>query len=253
MRKWVLLIALCCLVVTLKAAEYSFSNRKLLNQVQEYRKQHEHQIIGEFFELLAIPNVSADQENIRRNAKFIKKLMEKRGLEAQVIETPGNPVVYGELKVPAAAHTLLFYMHYDGQPVDPSQWTDSKPFKPVFRPGKMRAGTSAPKPFPLPAANEPFNEEWCLYGRSTSDDKAPIICLLTTIDAINKAGYTFRNNLKFIFEGEEEVGSPNLGTFLKQNKELLKADVLFMCDGPAYFSGDPTIFFGVRGITSLEM
>ncbi|MCP5054724.1 MAG: M20/M25/M40 family metallo-hydrolase, partial [bacterium] len=128
------------------------------------------------------------------------------------------------------------------------------PVKPVLRPGKLKkAGTNDPKPIPLPKPGESFNENWRLYGRSTSDDKAPLIGLMTALDALKKSGIPLKNNIKFIFEGEEEAGSTNLKGFLEKNKELLKADVLLMCDGPAYFSGATTIFFGVRGITTFEI
>jgi acetylornithine deacetylase/succinyl-diaminopimelate desuccinylase-like protein len=236
-----------------EAGKKGVSKKELLNRVRQHRKSHEHEIIGEFIELLSIPNVSADKKNVRKNALFITSLMKKHGVDARVLETRGNPVVYGELNAPGATRTLLFYVHYDGQPVDPSKWIDSKPFQPVLRPGKLKAGTASPKPIPFPAPGRSFEKNWRLYARATSDDKAPIICLLTAIDALKASGIPLKNNLKFIFEGEEEAGSTNLRPFLEKNKALLKTDVLFMCDGPCYFSGDPTFFFGVRGIASIEI
>ncbi|MGB8952047.1 MAG: M20/M25/M40 family metallo-hydrolase [Candidatus Aminicenantales bacterium] len=221
--------------------------------VQEYRKSHEHEILQEFLNLLSIPNVSADRMNIRRNAEFIRDLMAKRGIAARLIETQGNPVVFGELRVPNAEKTLMFYVHYDGQPVDPSKWTDSQPFEPVLRPGKLEAGSDAPKPISSPAKGEPFDEDWRIYARGSSDDRAPIVAILSAIDAFRSSGRPIGHNLKFIIEGEEEAGSPNLRPFLEQHKEMLKSDILFMCDGPGYYSSDPTLFFGVRGITSIEI
>jgi len=169
------------------------------------------------------------------------------------METGGNPVVYGEVIVPGATWTLGFYAHYDGQPVDPTEWTDSKPFEPVFRTGKLEAGTDIPKPIKLPQSSERFNEDWRIYARSASDDKAAVIALLSAVNAVKSAGFPLKNNLKFIFEGEEEAGSTNLRSFLEKHKEMLKSDVLFMCDGPVYYSGEPTLFFGVRGITTMEI
>ncbi len=147
----------------------------------------------------------------------------------------------------------MFYAHYDGQPVDPSQWTDSKPFTPVLRPGKLLAGSNQPKPIPFPQADAALKENWRIYARSTSDDKAPFVAILTALDALKASGIPLKNKLKFIFEGEEEAGSTHLRPFLEKHRSLLKADVLFMCDGPAYYSNDPTIFFGVRGITSVQI
>jgi acetylornithine deacetylase/succinyl-diaminopimelate desuccinylase-like protein len=223
------------------------------DSIRNYTKTHERLILKEFFELLSIPNVAHDSEHIRENAAFIKVMMEKRGVRTQVIETPGNPVIFGELKVKNASRTLLFYIHYDGQPVDPSQWTDSEPFKPVLRPGKLEPGTTNPKPVTLPPDTELIPGDWRIYARGAGDDKAPVIALLTAIDALNAGGATLKNNIKFILDGEEEAGSPNLPFFLEKHKDLLKADILFMCDGPAYYSGDPTLVYGVRGITSFSI
>ncbi len=225
----------------------------LLQAIRNYRKSHEHQIIREFTDLLSIPNVSSDRENIRKNAVFIQKMLTKRGIDARILETAGNPVVFGELKVPDAANTLLIYIHYDGQPVDPSKWTDTQPFQPALRPGKLLPGTREPNPIPFPDEGEPYDENWRIYARGSSDDRAPIIGYMTALDALRAAQIPLKNNLKFILEGEEEAGSINLRPFLEKHRDLLDCDVLFMCDGPAYYSGDPTLFFGVRGITSLEI
>jgi len=255
MRRCLLFAILCFCIIPITLDGQTFSKVELLSEVRNFRKAHEHSIIKEFFELLSIPNVSHDWESIQKNAIFIKKIMEKRDIHAQILETAGNPVIYGELKAKEAAATLtlMFYVHYDGQPVDPSKWTESEPFKPILRPGKMEAGSNIPKPIPFPSAEKHFPEEWRIYARSASDDKAPIIALLTAIDAIKNSGLPLKNNLKFIFEGEEEAGSPNLDSFLEKYKNLLKSDVLFMCDGPAYYSGDPTLIYGVRGITSISI
>ena len=258
-KSWIIIAILCFGLVTITLHGKEMSRKELLNDVRQYRLSHEHAIIVEFFKLLSIPNVWTDQEHIRENAVFIKKLMEKRGIAVQIIETPGNPVIYGELNTGSAAdtapdaQTLLFYIHYDGQPVDPSKWIDSQPFQPVLRPGKMEAGSTTPKPIPLPSGQEHFQEDWRIYARSASDDKAPIIAILTALDAIKAAGFPLKHHIKFILEGEEEGGSQNLASFLEKNKQLLTADVLFLCDGPGYFSGDPTLMYGARGITSLAI
>jgi acetylornithine deacetylase/succinyl-diaminopimelate desuccinylase-like protein len=257
MRHTVVITMLCWAfsALVLLGQSQSLSKKQLFHEVRNYRQTHEHAIVKEFFELLALPNGSGDRENIRGNVAFIKKQMEDRGIRVQVMETPGNPVLYGELEAEAVtgAKTLLFYVHYDGQPVDPSKWIDSEPFRPVLRPGKMEAGMTTPKPIPLPSPGEPFNEEWRIYARSASDDKAPIIAILSALDALKHAGIPLKHHLKFILEGEEEAGSPNLRFFLEKHRHLLSADLLLLCDGPAYFSGDPTLIYGVRGITSISI
>ncbi len=232
---------------------YPAEPQNMLQSVRQYRQTHEHEILKEFIQLLSIPNVSADTDNIRRNAEFIKEMMHKRGIEARIMETKGNPVIFSELSVPGATQTLMFYAHYDGQPVDPENWTGTHPFEPALRPGKLIPGTSDPAPIPSPDQGTSFNQDWRIYARGSSDDRAPVIGLLTAIDALRSAGISLRSNLKFILEGEEEAGSTNLFPFLRAHRDLLGCDVLFMCDGPVYFSGDPTLFFGVRGITSFEI
>lgn len=231
------------------------SKNPIFKTVQAHIQSNQHQIIKEFFNLLSIPNVSSDRENIKKNARFIAAMMKKRGINARIINTAenGNPVVFGDYPVKGATQTLMFYVHYDGQPVDPARWTDSQPFNPIIRSGKLKAGSTFPKPIPMPKPTEQFKKNWRIYARGSSDDKAPIISLLTAMDALKQGNIPISHNLKFIFEGEEEAGSVNLLQFLEKNKKLLKADVLFMCDGPAYFSGDPTLFFGVRGITSIKI
>jgi acetylornithine deacetylase/succinyl-diaminopimelate desuccinylase-like protein len=229
------------------------ANEELYKLIRTYRKAHEYEIIREFTDLLSIPNVSSDQENIRKNAAFIQDMMTKRGIDTRIMETAGNPVVFGELEVPSAARTILIYIHYDGQPVDSSKWTDTHPFVPALRPGKLMAGTHEPEPIPFPDKGKPYEENWRIYARGSSDDRAPIIAYMAALDALKAAGIPLKNNLKFILEGEEEAGSTNLRPFLEKHHDMLSCDVLLMCDGPAYYSGDPTLFFGVRGITSLEI
>jgi acetylornithine deacetylase/succinyl-diaminopimelate desuccinylase-like protein len=236
-----------------KSGEGNSNNGNLMQRVNDYRKANELKIIREYFQLLSIPNVSSDRANIRRNAQFLKERMEVRGLRVELWETPGNPAVFGELNVKNARSTLLFYVHYDGQPVDSSRWVDSQPFEPVFRPGKLEPGAVTPKPVPISSIKSPIPGDWRVYARSTSDDKAPVIALLTAIDAVRASGETLKNNIKFILDGEEEAGSPNLPYILKKYSHRLKADVLFMCDGPGYYSGDPTLIYGVRGITSISI
>src|SRR5438128_8886798 len=111
--------------------------------VRDYRRAHERQILDEFTHLLAIPNVASDHENIRKNAELILEMMKRRGLNPQLLEAKSKdtpPAVYGEWNVSRATHSIVFYAHYDGQPVDPKQWTASPPFQPTWRTAAMEAG-----------------------------------------------------------------------------------------------------------------
>ena len=221
--------------------------------VRDYRRAHEHEILKEFLDLLAIPNVASDRENIRRNAAAIVSMMQRRKLQPRLLEASdpaAPPAVYGEWKTPGATRTLVFYAHYDGQPTDPRQWTGSLPWEPVLRSAPLETGG---KLLPVPKATESINPEWRLYGRSAADDKAGVMAILTAFDAMIASGVKPTSNLRFFFDGEEEAGSPHLAEILRTNKELLQSDAWMICDGPVHQSGRKQVVFGVRGDTNVDL
>lgn len=221
--------------------------------VREYRRAHEHEILKEFMELLAIPNVADDRKNIRRNAAAILAMMERRKLKPRLLEASNPaapPAVYGEWNTPGATRTLIFYAHYDGQPTDPLQWTGTLPWQPVLRTAALEA---AGKILPAPKAKEPINPEWRLYARSAADDKAGVMAILTAFDAMLASGTKPTANIKFFFDGEEEAGSPHLPEILRLNKQLLQSDAWIICDGPVHQSGRKQVVFGVRGDTNVDI
>ena len=220
--------------------------------VRDYRRAHERQILDEFTRLLAVPNVASDRENIRKNAQFILEMMQRRGLSPQLLEVKSKdtpPAVYGEWKAPGATHSIILYAHYDGQPVDPKQWTASPPFQPTWRSAALESGGQIVS---LPTTGE-INPEWRLYARSASDDKAGVMAILTAFDALKAKGIAPSLNIKFIFEGEEEAGSPHLGEIIDLNKDLLEADAWIICDGPVHQSGRKQVVFGVRGDQNVDI
>ena len=171
---------------------------------RQWRQQHERAIMNEFVALLAIPNIASDHANIQRNAEAIAQMMEKRGIAAKLVSVPGgNPVVFGEIKTPAATRTIVLYAHYDGQPLDPKEWA-TPPFTPSLRNKQIERDGQV---IPLPTAGQRFDPEWRMYARGAADDKAPIIAMMTALDAIRAAGIKTKSNIKFAFEGEEEAGS----------------------------------------------
>jgi len=217
---------------------------------RKWRQAHERAIVDEFVGLLSIPNVSRDRENIQRNADAIVRLLEKRGIPARLVGIPGsNPVVLGEIRTSGATRTIVFYAHYDGQPLDPKEWTDP-PFQPVLRDGPVESGG---KPLALPPEGRLFNPEWRLYARSAADDKAPIIAMLTAVDAIRAAGLSMKANIKFAFEGEEEAGSANLERILAANKEAFSGDLWLVCDGPIHQTRRQSVIFGARSSVTLNI
>ena len=165
---------------------------------RQWREQHERAILDEFMSLLSIPNVSSDHANVRRNAEAVAKILEKRGITPKLVEIPqANPVVFGEIRTPGATRTIVFYAHYDGQPLDPKEWV-TPPFSPVLRDRSLEKDGQV---IPLPSPGSPIDPEWRIYARSASDDKAPIIALAAAIDAIRAAGLRLKSNARFVFEG----------------------------------------------------
>src|SRR4051812_29005308 len=194
---------------------------------RQWREAHERPIVQEFVDLLSIPNLARDEADIRKNAAAGSAMLEKRGVSTRLLETAGAPpAVYGEIATPGAARTIVFYAHYDGQPLDPKEWA-TPPWQPTVKGDR-------------------------LYARSASDDKAPILAIATALDALKTAAIPLRSNVKFIFEGEEEAGSPHFAQILAANRELLRGDVWLICDGPVHQSRQQQIAFGARGIVTLD-
>lgn len=244
-----LISVLITFAFTLPVAAQSVSTLR----TDEYCRAHERQIIAEFARLLEIPNVASDSENIRRNAEFIREMMQRRGLSPRLLETASRstpPAVYGEWKTPGATQSIVLYAHYDGQPTDPKQWTGTLPWQPTWRSAALESGGQIVS---LPDEGQPINPEWRLYARSASDDKAGVMAILTAVDALRAQGITPALNIKFFFDGEEEAGSPHLGEIIDLNKELLAADAWIICDGPVHQSGRKQVVFGVRGDENVDV
>lgn len=223
-------------------------------KIRNYRSDHEKSIINEFVSLLSIPNIASDSVNIQKNAAFIMEMMKQRGIrEVQLLfpkTTGAPPAIYGEAKVPGAKQTLVFYAHYDGQPVNPAQWAKGlAPFNPSLVTGVIGQGGTI-----IPFSGENFYKpDWRIYARGASDDKGGVTAILNAYAAILKSGLTPTYNLKFIFEGEEEAGSPHLNEILEKYRSLLQSDLWIICDGPVHQSGKKQIVFGVRGDAHLDI
>jgi len=219
-------------------------------KVRAYRQANEHKIVGELLDLLLIPNLASDSINIRKNSSKLVAMLEQRGVKTQLLEVAGSPpAVFGELTTPSAKRTLMFYAHYDGQPVASLKW-DTEPWKPTLYDQAAEAGG---KIIPLPSADQKFKSEWRIYARSASDDKSPIVAMLAALDAIRANKIKLTTNLKFFFEGEEEAGSPHLEEIVAKYFEQLKADTWILCDGPVHQTRQQQLYFGVRGIISFEL
>ncbi len=214
-------------------------------QARAWRTQNAHEMVAELADFVAIPNLADDALNIQRNAQALRALCEKRGLTTQLLTLEGAPpIVLAEFTVLKAKRTIAFYAHYDGQPVDAARWK-SDPWKPV-----MRDASGADVDWRKETSPDP---EWRLYGRSTGDDKAPIIAMLAALDVLRAAGANPAVNLRFVFEGEEEAGSPHLADFLAKYPEKLRPDAWILCDGPVHQSRRMQLYFGARGTVDLEL
>ena len=215
-----------------------------------FLKTHRQAILDEFVGLLSLPNTAGDNGNLEKNARHIAGLLQRRGIQARLLEKDGGaPVVYGFLRGRKAKRTLLIYAHYDGQPVDPRQWR-SDPWKPVISDNAYEAGGKIVPP-DFAAAED--TAEWRITARSAADDKAPIIAILAAIDFLKTRRTPLSVNVKFLFEGEEETSSPHLPAILDENRELLSADAMLLCDGPVHQSRKPQLLFGARGMAEVEI
>jgi acetylornithine deacetylase/succinyl-diaminopimelate desuccinylase-like protein len=213
-------------------------------QTRAWRATHEREILTEFVELLSIPNLATDAPNINRNAEKIRTLCEKRGLTTKLLTIEGAPpVVVADLAAPEAKRTIAFYAHYDGQPVDRAQWK-TDPWKPLLV-------DNAGKEIDWRGAKA-IDPESRLFARSAGDDKAAIMAMLAALDALRFANMKPSVNLRFVFEGEEEAGSPHLADYLKKFPDAVRADAWVFCDGPVHQSRRMELVFGARGTLGLN-
>jgi acetylornithine deacetylase/succinyl-diaminopimelate desuccinylase-like protein len=219
--------------------------------VQRYREANGPRILRDFAELLSYPNRARDTEDIEKTATFVRDQLRSVGVQSELLRLDGAPpIVYGSLVVPGATRTLGIYVHYDGQPVDPSQWTHP-PFEPTLYTAPMDAGGT---PRPMPRDGEAVDPEWRLYARSAGDDKAPIGALLPVLRALQENGFQPTSNLIFFLDGEEEAGSPHLGDYMDRYRDLIAPiDIWLFFDGPVHQSGRPQVTFGVRGSMGVEV
>lgn len=199
--------------------------------VKQYIEDNKDRFLAELFDLLRIPSVSADSRHkgdVRKAAEFIADKLKAAGADTvEVHETEGHPIVYGEKKSGKDLPTVLVYGHYDVQPPDPLELWDSPPFEPVIK-----------------------NEK--IYARGACDDKGQVYMHIKALEVMMKQG-PLPCNIKFMIEGEEEVGSDNLGKFVVSNKELLKADVILISDTSIISLDHPSITVGLRGLSYMEV
>ena len=214
-----------------------------------HREGHEAEILRDFAELLTYPNLAFTPEIVRAG-EYIRDQMRAAGVESELLTLEGaSPAVYGRLDV-GASRTLGIYVHYDGQPADPTNWTHP-PFEPTLYTAPIPAGG---QPIPWPQPGDEVDPEWRIYARSAGDDKGPIAAILPVLRSFDDAGVEPTSNLVFFFDGEEEAGSPNLARYMEEYRERFDPiDIWLFFDGPAHPSGRPQLTFGVRGAMGMEV
>lgn len=216
--------------------------------VAEWRRANETAIVDQLDRLVQMRSIAADPIGLATTADNLAGLLKARGFETQMLSADGSPaVVFGRLDTPGATRTVVFYAHYDGQPVATGQWT-SDPFVPVMRDVKTSPAADVDWRLGL----TPLDPEWRMFGRAVADDKATIVAFLAAFDALRATGRKPTVNLRIFWEGEEEAGSPHLARILAANAELLKADLWLIGDGPLHQSRSPSLYFGARGVLGLN-
>lgn len=211
--------------------------------VRAWRQAHEKAMLTDFTAFLSLPDVATKLPDIERNADYIEAALQKRGFRTKRLYAAAGtpPSVFAELDTPGAKRTVLFYAHYDGQPISQKGWIID-PFAPSLR-------TALPEAKPVDwKATAQLDPDWRVYARGSGDDKASIQALISAFDALKANHIKSSVNIKLLYEGEEEQGSPHFGEIVRQNRDLLKADALIMGDGPMHQSGRQMVGFGNRGI-----
>ena len=202
-----------------------------MNAWKEFQEANKDRFLQELLDLLRIPSVSAKSEHnddMQACAKAVAKSLTDAGAQiATIYETEGHPIVYGEIIVDPSFPTVLVYGHYDVQPADPLELWNSGPFDPTIIDGKI-------------------------FARGACDDKGQFYMHVKALEIMTKTN-SMCTNIKFVIEGEEEIGSPNLATFVKANKDLLKADVILISDTAMISMDNPSIDIGVRGLSYIEI
>ncbi|UWX54092.1 M20/M25/M40 family metallo-hydrolase [Maribacter litopenaei] len=205
--------------------------------------------IDELKDFVAIPNDALNSDDIDNNILWLRNKFNARGFNTSILETEGLPLFFAALPMDDSKPTILFYMHFDGQSVDPSKWDQKDPYELTLK--SMVDGQWKEAPFE--DLNSDINYEWRLFGRSASDDKGPIVMFLNTIDLLKDNNINLPFNVKVILDSEEEKSSAPLPEAVKTYRELLEADFLMINDGPVHASGKPTVVYGCRGITTLSL
>jgi acetylornithine deacetylase/succinyl-diaminopimelate desuccinylase-like protein len=208
--------------------------------------------VPDYLDFLSLPNDSTSAADIRKNAAWLEAAFRKRGFTTRLLPNDGRPLVFAETSGGGAERkTILFYMHFDGQPVIPSQWSQKDPWRPVVkRRGPDGTWTEVDRAELL---RPDFDPELRVFARSSSDDKGPIAMFLAALDVLQLRRIAPAVGVKVLLDSQEEVNSPGIAAVVGAHTELLRADALVILDGPLHATGRPTVVFGNRGIVTVTL
>jgi acetylornithine deacetylase/succinyl-diaminopimelate desuccinylase-like protein len=240
-------------VIAMLVLGLSFSVTAPCGSLRDEVTQKSQENFAEFLQLLAIPNVASEPADIQRNAAFLEQAFRKRGFRTRQLDNPARrPAVFAELATSVrGAKSMLFYIHFDGQPVVAEDWQQPSPFAPVVRKRDASGQWQTLNTEVLRA--HPLDHELRVFARSASDDKAPIMMLLTAIDLMQARHTNPAFHIKVLLDPEEEIGSPSLAGMIAADRDLFAAQAVVILDGPVHDSGRPTLVFGNRGITQATL
>lgn len=199
-----------------------------MEDIFRYIDENRENYLEQLFILLRQPSISTQNVGVSECAQLLVQILKESGAEARIFETSGHPIVFGEIRNPDASRTLLVYGHYDVQPPDPLDLWDSSPFEPTIRDGRI-------------------------FGRGTADNKGQLFAHVKAAEALLRVRGRTSSNVIFLLEGEEEISSLNLGPFIQDHRDLLKADACLVSDGSKHESGHPTIACGLKGVLYVEL
>ena len=214
-------------------------------RVREWRARNERQIVAELIQLVSLPNIASNKADIIKNADLLTAMFEKRGFAVRRITTPGSPLLVAERAAATPAGTLTFYMHYDGQPTEAKDWTMGQPFVPAAFNGTTQVD--------LTNGSGPINPDTRVYARAVADDKGPIVAFLAAMDGLMDAKAGLPWTLRVVLDGEEEAGSPNFEAAMIANASSVRGDLAIIVDSPRHPSNLPTVFYGSRGVSGVEI
>jgi acetylornithine deacetylase/succinyl-diaminopimelate desuccinylase-like protein len=221
------------------------------SQYESYIRTNHRTFIEGLLPLLSQPSISLEAADVRLCAALLRDLLQQEGVQAEIMQTEGNPVVYGEIEGERDDVTVILYNHYDVKPIEPLSAWYSEPFTPTFRRGRVEDGA------PLVPDWRALNDEELLtsliYARGSGDDKGPLYSGLMALRTMREVVGKPPCRLKFLYDGEEEIGSPHLPAFLRQHRDRFQGNVMIIADGPMHPSGRPTVSLGVRGVMMLEI